>query len=235
MAESRPVRYSRFSDTTLANVRTNWTTWSYGTLTDPPSSLAGIRAACLAGCSDAPAQPRSLDRRVPQLRELVVQLEQRDREPGHLERRDVRADQVPGDLDAPSRQELVHLVVHDVELDEGRAAHAVHERQDFIPLLVRDVLHDGDRHHLHDLVDRLELHPLPAGLAVDPDADLYLVVADLEGGLASRRHRARGQGHPHAPPVRVHVPCDRRVLLQGTTYLRRRPGHLLQDHGRADA
>src|SRR6266496_6101012 len=117
------VRYSRFSDTTLANVRTNWTTWSYGTLTDPPSSLAGTRAGRLVRCSNAPAQPRGLDRRVPQLRELVVQLEQRDREPRHLERCDVRADQVPGDLDAPSLQELVHLVVHDVELEKiGRAS-----------------------------------------------------------------------------------------------------------------
>src|SRR5437870_10073186 len=102
MAESNSVRYALFLATTVPKSRTNRTTASYGTLTQRPPSPAVPTRGAGSGRSRAPPKARGLDRRVPQLGELVVQLEQRDGVPGHLERGDVRADQVPLDLDAPA-------------------------------------------------------------------------------------------------------------------------------------
>ena len=44
-------------------------------------------------------------------------------------------------------------------------------------------------------------HALAARLAVDADPHLHLVLAQLEGRLAGRRHRARRQGHAHGAAV----------------------------------
>ena len=44
--------------------------------------------------------------------------------------------------------------------------------------------------HLRDLPSAGQWHALTAGLAVDADAKLHLVLAQLEGGLAGRRDGA---------------------------------------------
>ena len=44
---------------------------------------------------------------------------------------------------------------------------------------------------------RLQLVAPAAGLAMDADAELHLVVADVEGRLAGGRHGAAGQRHAH--------------------------------------
>src|SRR6476661_8145005 len=56
--------------------------------------------------SGAPAEGRRVDGRVPQPDEVIVELEERDREPGHLEARDVVADQAPPDRDPLSAEDL---------------------------------------------------------------------------------------------------------------------------------
>src|SRR5688572_32262252 len=45
-------------------------------------------------------------------------------------------------------------------------------------------------------------------LTVDADAELHLVVAELEGRVTDRRQRAAGQREPHAAAVRVDRPRD---------------------------
>src|SRR5438309_5632378 len=85
-------------------------------------------------CLDRPSKTRGLDRRVPESGQLVVELEQRDRATRHLQRRDVRPDQVAGDRDPAPVEELLQVVVDDVELDQRRAAHAVDEGEDLVAL-----------------------------------------------------------------------------------------------------
>src|SRR4029077_18319252 len=143
-------------------------------------------------CLDAPAQRGSVHRRVPELRELLVQLEDRQRSAGHLERRYVAADQVARGLDARSPQLLVDLAIKKVELEQRRAAHAVDEREHLRALPRLEV---GDD-RLHDDVDHLarrsQGRPLAPRLAVDPDAELDLSLGQVEDRLAgSRRHAGR--------------------------------------------
>src|SRR5690348_17351462 len=85
----------------------SWTRWSRSARTDDSISviqvlivaasiaLAVINLLVLA----SPAQRRCVHRRIPQLRQLLVQLQHGQRRAGHLERRDVTADQVARGLD----------------------------------------------------------------------------------------------------------------------------------------
>src|SRR5688572_23778023 len=76
IAESSLVRCSLFSAIVDAYAFTQARTSSY------KSDLLGT-----------PPQSRRVDRGVPELRQLGVELQQRDRAPGHFERRDVGPDQ----------------------------------------------------------------------------------------------------------------------------------------------
>src|SRR5690349_11756219 len=96
IAASSCVRYSLFASTSAAKARTQATTSSWVTLTRACSTVAGAPSAI---SSRAPSETRGLDGGVPQARQLLVELQQRDRAAGHLERGDVRPDQVAGDLD----------------------------------------------------------------------------------------------------------------------------------------
>src|SRR5262249_56579952 len=120
---------------------------------------------------------------VPQARQLLVELQQRDRATRHLERRDVRPDQVAGDLDPAAVEELLQVVVDDVELDQRRAAHAVDEREHLVAQLEGKVLDDRRREALDDLRRWLELDTLSPRLGMDADADFHLLAAALEGPL----------------------------------------------------
>src|SRR5512132_4681046 len=225
IAESRRVRYSLFSAMVSENASTQAKTWVYGTLT-PTASTEPL---------DAPPQSGCIDRSVPEPRELAVQLEERDRTAGHLQRRDVRADQVPVDLDPTPLEQLVELVVDDVELDRRCAAHAVDEREHLVALFERDVVDHRRCQALDDLARGSKLPPLPAGLAVNADSDLHLVVAELERRRACGRHDARRQRHAHAAAVRVHLPAEVGDLLERLLLLRGRAADLLCEHRRSDA
>src|SRR3954447_21163633 len=164
IAESSSVRWSRSCATSSAKRRTH------------ASKAAVVTWSLIA--SDPPPQSRSPDRSVPERQELVVGLEQRDRRAGHLQRRDVGADQRPGHAHAVLRQDLVDLVVHHVELDQRRATQTVDERDDTVPRRERQVGQDRLEQHLGDLLRRRQRQPLPAGLAVDADAEPHLVLAE---------------------------------------------------------
>ncbi len=121
----------------------------------------------------------------------------------------------------------MQLAVDDGELDGRGAAHVVDEGQHLIACLERRVyqldldplalalvpladdsrvgavINDAQGQHLSDLVGGLELHPLPARLAVDADADFHLVLGQIEGGLAGHGSSAGGEGHAHAAGVDV--------------------------------
>ena len=69
---------------------------------------------------------------------------------------------------------------------------------------------------------------------MDADADLDLVVGQLEGRRAGGGHDAAGQGHAHRASVGVDL--DRHVgdSRERATGLGARAGDLLEQHGRAD-
>src|SRR4029453_14691269 len=179
IAASRAVRYSLFSATASAKAPTHRTTSSCPTLTHhlPPEEVGDVVPASLClSSSRAPAEPGRPHGRVPQCCEFVVELHERDRTALRPERRDVGADQLAADRDPALLQEFGQLVEHDVELDQRRAAHPVHEREHLVAARERKVLDDRRGHQPHDLADGSDLQALAARLPVDPDADLHLVV-----------------------------------------------------------
>src|SRR5918995_923221 len=182
--------------------RTSSTRCSATAAAKSPIQARTSEAPMLTGAS-APAEGRRVDRGVPEPDEIVVELEQRDRAAGHLQRGDVVADQPPLDRDPPVLQEPVELPVDDVELDQRGAAHAVDEGEHAVAGLVRQVLDDGGGQKPHDRRGARERLAVPARLAVDADADLHLVVAQLEARLAGGRRDARRERHAHAPALPV--------------------------------
>src|SRR5256885_8262740 len=142
IAASRLVSCSLFASTSAANARIQRRTSSWPRLMR--SNAFSLSATSTILCLCRPSETGGLDRRVPEAGQLVVQLQQRDRATRHLQRRDVRPDQVAGDRDPALPQEPVQVVVGDVELDQRRAAHAVDEREDLVALLERQDLHDRD-------------------------------------------------------------------------------------------
>src|SRR4051795_2711830 len=220
MSPSSRVRYARFSATSAANRFIQ-------------SSIAAfVIVTCLRA---APLQGDRVDRGAPEPLELVVEPQQRDRAPRHLERGDVVADEVARDRDPAPLQVLVELVVDDVELDQRGAAHAVHEREHLVALVERQVVDDRPGQALDDLRRRLELQPLAPRLAVDADADLHLVGPEREVRLAGRRGDAWRERHAHAAPLVVDVAADVGHVLERLALLGRRAAVLLREHGHAGA
>src|SRR5215208_8432377 len=129
---------------------------------------------------------------------LVVELEQRDGESGHLERGHVVTDVGhPPHLNALAIQHLGDVGVGDVELHEGRAAHAVDHDGDLGAAEIHGIAQDPGQELVHYLVGWLYLLALDAWLAVDADPDLHLIVADVEDWFAALRRDAARQSHPH--------------------------------------
>src|SRR6266516_2920054 len=188
-AASSWVRYSLFASTSAANARIQRRTSSWPRLMRLDAFSVSATSTILFLCR--PSETRGLDRRVPETSQLVVESQQGDRAARHLQRCDVGPDQVARDRDPTLAQEPVQVVVDDVELEQRRTAHAVDEGEDLVSLLERQVLDDRGREPLDDLCGGSELHPLAAGLAVDADSDLHLVVAELEGRLLGRGDDAR--------------------------------------------
>ena len=74
-------------------------------------AAAGRRDRDDAG-SDAPAQGRGVDRRIPQRGQLVVEAQERDREAGHLEARDVVADERAADRRCPCSPRILATLLY---------------------------------------------------------------------------------------------------------------------------
>src|ERR1700730_3748398 len=70
--------------------------------------------------------------------------------------------------------------------------------------------------------------------AVNADAHLHLVLAKLEGGLASGRHDARGQRDAHRPGACVDVLAERLERRQVAPGLGRSADHLLYNERAGD-
>src|SRR2546427_3447691 len=92
------------------------------------SMMAPTRRESLALAS--PPQGRRVHWRVPEPGERVGELADRHREALHLQAGDVVAHQVPHHMAAMGFEIFPHLVEHEVELDQRRAAHPVdHDQQ----------------------------------------------------------------------------------------------------------
>ena len=168
-------------------------------------------------------------------RQLVVELEQGDRGARHVERRDVVADELPTDRDATAGQDLGDLPINNVELDQWRATEAVDEGQDLVTTVEQAVVEDRIDEHLDDLVSRGQLDPATARLTVDADADLHLVVADLERRLAGRGNRAARERHAHRAHVVLDLLAECRDGGQIGSRLGRRTDDLFGQHGSTHA
>src|SRR3712207_4289241 len=156
---------------------------------------------------------RHVARRAQVVLQLVVELEQRDGEAGHLERGHVVPDVGhPPHANALALEDVVDVSVGDVELHRGRAAHAVDDHGDLGAGEVHGIAEDLLQHLVHDLVGWRYALALDAGLAVDADPDLHLIFADVEDGLAALGRGAARQGHPHRAHVGVY-PLDRKSVV----------------------
>src|SRR6266516_2900772 len=184
--------------------------------------------------SDAPAQARSMHRRVPKPRQLFVQPQDGDRGVLHLQRGDVGADQVEVDAHAALVQQLMDAPVDHVQLGERGAAHRVDEHQHALARGEPQVLDDRPGDPVGELVAGLHLDALAARLAVEADADLDLVVAQVEGGRAGGRHGARAERQPHRADV-VDQPLGQvGDAVEVGALLGLGAGQLLEQHGPAD-
>src|SRR5438132_14029249 len=94
----------------------SWTRWSRSART--ATSISRIQEVIVAASMtlalinlDTPTQCRGVHRRVPELCQLFVELEHRQRRAGHLERCDVASDQVARRLHARGAELLVDLSI----------------------------------------------------------------------------------------------------------------------------
>ena len=121
----------------------------------------------------------------------------------------------------------------DVQLRARGAAHAVHQRDYALASAQPQVVPHPPVQLLHQGVRALHAPAPVAGLAVDADAQLDLVLAELEGGLARVGNRARAEGQAHGPGLLVDARGDGRHLVQVVAALRRGARDLLhQDRAR---
>src|SRR5918996_5170971 len=129
---------------------------------------------------------------------LVVELQERYGEPRHLQRSHVIPDVGhPEDLDAFALQHVGDVGVGYVELHQRRAAHAVDHHGHLGAGEVNGVAKDLFQHLIDDLVCRRDVLALDAWLTVDADADLHLILADVEDGLPTLGRGATRERHPH--------------------------------------
>src|SRR5919107_4118018 len=112
---------------------------------------------------------------------LVVELQERDGEPRHLQRGHV----IPHVGHPPNSHSLALQYVGDVgvgyvELHQRRAAHTVDHHGHLRAGEVNGVAKDLFQHLIDDLVRRGDVFAFDTRLAVDTDADLHLILADVE-------------------------------------------------------
>ncbi len=115
--------------------------------------------------------------------------------------------------------------VEEVELADRGAAEPVDHQRDLVTRLERQVGDDRVEQDVDDLVGRHELRPLAAGLPVDADPDLHLVVTDLEERRPADRRRARAEGDAHRSDVGDDLLADAHQLIElGAVFRRRTDG-----------
>src|SRR5215218_5637722 len=167
---------------------------------------------------------------------LVVELQERYGEPRHLQRGHV-VPYVghPEDLDALALEHVGDVGVGHVELHKRRAAHAVDHHGHFGAGEVHGVAQDLLQHLIDDLVRRRDILALDAWLAVDADAELHLVIANIENGLPALGRGATRERHPHGAHVGVDAlrkllyPCEVFAVVGRST------ADLVHEDGASDA
>jgi hypothetical protein len=92
--------------------------------------------------------------------------------------------------------------IQDVQLFLRRRAEAVDKDGDLVTRPIGQIIDDGRRQLLGDLIRGLERSAAHPRLAVDPHPDLHLPSGQIERGYPGGGQRARGQGHAHAPDIR---------------------------------
>src|SRR5918998_4937995 len=136
---------------------------------------------------------------------LVVELQERYGEPRHLQRGHVIPDVGhPPILHSLALQHVGDVGIGYVELHQRRAAHAVDHHGNLRAGVVNGVAKDLLQHLIDDLVRRRDILALDAWLAVDADADLHLVIANIEDWLPTLWRGATGKRHSH----RAHACVD---------------------------
>src|SRR5829696_5979090 len=115
---------------------------------------------------------------------LVVDLQERYGEPRHLQRGHVIPDVGhPPNLHSLALQYVGDVGVGYVELHQRRAAHTVDHHGNLGAGEIHGVAQDLLQHLIDNLVCRSYILAFDARLAVDADADLHLILADIEDGL----------------------------------------------------
>src|SRR3954452_8372257 len=167
---------------------------------------------------------------------LVVELEQRDGKSRHLQRGHVVPDVGhPPDLDALAPEHVGDVGVGDVELHQGRAAHAVDHHGHLRAGIVHGIAEDLGHHLVDYPVCGLDVLAFDAGLAVYAYPDLHLVVADVEDGLPALGRGATGQRHPHGPDVGVDPLGELFYSGEVLTVVSGRATDLVHEDGAGDA
>ncbi|CAJ3750253.1 Uncharacterised protein [Burkholderia pseudomallei] len=184
----------------------------------------------------AAAGPRArLRRRVEQLEQVVVQLEQRNRATRHVERGQEGARPCTRHLDAAPAQAVVRRAQHDAELHVGRRAEPVHEQRD--PVAARDRLIVDDRRdeRFGQRVGRHRRRALYALFAVYAQPELDFVIGQAKAGLLGARHRAAVERDAHRAEPRRRRVRGGGHLRQREAALGGRAGELVHEHGAGDA
>src|SRR3954469_5542440 len=182
----------------------------------PTQSRTVVASTCstfsMAVSSPAPPQRRRLHGSVPELGQVRREAHDRDRDAGHVQGGDVVPDERAGDLRAEPVDDAGDLVEDEIQLDQRRATHPVDEHCEVAR--ERHVAVDRVEGEVDDLRRRPVLAALAAGLAVDADSQLDLVVGQLEAGLPGAWRRTCCECDTEGPAALVDLVRDVSDLLE---------------------
>src|SRR5580704_1429712 len=176
-----------------------------------------------------------MDRRVPERDERIVDGRYRHRAAGHLERGHVAASETARRRQPGGAKDSTRGVRHEVEFERWRAAEAVDEEQHGRAALEPQVIENRIHELVGDAIGSGERDAPAPRLAVDADAHFHLILAELKGGLAGGRHRARGERDAHRAGAYVDVLAQRLERHQIAPGLGRGADHLLNNERAGDA
>src|SRR5918993_2134498 len=167
---------------------------------------------------------------------LVVELQERDGESCHLQRGHVIPDVGhPPNLHSLALQYVGDVGVGYVELHQRRAAHTVDHHGHLRAGEVNGVAQDLLQHLIDNLVRRRDLLALDAWLAVDANADLHLILADVENGLPALGRSTTRERHPHRAHVGVDALCKLLYACEVFAVVGRCAADLVHEDGACDA
>src|SRR5947207_7145223 len=147
--------------------------------------------------SRTPAESRSMHRRVPVLRDLVVQYAKRNRSSRHLQRGGEVSDKRSCHAQTPALQPSVRRVEEEIELAQRRASQPVDQQQQIRTFCGLEIIDNTLEQLVANRLGGSELGSAPARLTVNAHPYFHLVIANLEGRHPGRGHDATGEGNAH--------------------------------------